>query len=280
MEKNNKPIATILALYFVCAAVKYIEFLYIRTDQTFIADNILCKLFIIAIVAVALSRKKWKWSDIGFKRDGLLKGLCYGFALGIVTFALSYLAEFIILWSMGKHPSLGFFITNFAISGQNVTGLSLAAVVICVIGNIVNVWAEEGLFRGYFLKLGNERLSFKRANFFQAFLFGIWHIVTVVVWVVDGSMSIPVALFMSIGYIALALILGYEWGLCTALTGTIWTGVFEHFFNNFISNSLHTVTETGIDEMQIIRIVISNILSLLIVLAVARHSKKRKAQAA
>lgn len=81
---------------------------------------------------------------------------------------------------------------------------------------------------------------------------------------------------VAIGYIALALVLGYEWGLCTALTGTIWTGVFEHFFNNFISNSLHTITETGIDEMQIIRIILSNVLSLLIVLMVARHGRNAR----
>lgn len=35
---------------------------------------------------------------------------------------------------------------------------------------------------------------------------------------------------------------------------------------NFISNSLHTVIETGADELMIIRITLSNILSLLFVL--------------
>ena len=40
-------------------------------------------------------------------------------------------------------------------------------------------------------------------------------------------------------------ILAYEWGICAALSGTLWIGASEHLFNNFISNSLHTVTETG-----------------------------------
>ena len=41
--------------------------------------------------------------------------------------------------------------------------------------------------------------------------------------------------------------------------------MFEHLFNNFIGNVLHTVTETGADELQILRILLSNLLSLAIV---------------
>ena len=68
-------------------------------------------------------------------------------------------------------------------------------------------------------------------------------------------------------------ILAYEWGLCLALTGTVWTGAFEHFFNNFITNSLHMVTDTGIDEMQILRIVLSNALSLAFVMIISKSAK-------
>ena len=42
-------------------------------------------------------------------------GLKYGLALGISTFFLSYVAEFIVLFVMGKHASLRFYITNFFI---------------------------------------------------------------------------------------------------------------------------------------------------------------------
>ena len=79
---------------------------------------------------------------------------------------------------------------------------------------------------------------------------------------------------MAVGYVLLAGVLAYEWGLCISLTGTIWAGVFEHFFNNFITNSLHMVTDTGIDEMQILRIVLSNVLSLAFVLMLSKHAKR------
>lgn len=92
----------------------------------------------------------------------------------------------------------------------------------------------------------------------------------------DGSIGIPAAFVMAIGYIVLAGILGYEWGLCVAITGTLWAGAFEHFFNNFISNTLHVITETGVDELQIIRIVISNVLSLLGVILLTKARKRYK----
>ena len=154
----------------------------------------------------------------------------------------------------------------------------MSALIICILGNIVNVWAEEGLFRGVLFQIGKMSYTQKTANLIQSLLFGLWHVITVVIWVLDGSIDIPTAFIMSIGYIALAGILGYEWGLCMALTGTIWAGVFEHFFNNFISNTLHVITETGVDELQIIRIVISNVLSLLgaILLTKARKHYKSK----
>lgn len=94
-------------------------------------------------------------------------------------------------------------------------------------------------------------------------------------WVIDGDMSIAGAIPMAAGYVLLAGILAYEWGLCALLTGTVWTGVFEHAFNNLIGNSLHMITETGTDELQIFRIVLSNLLSLSAVLVIAKRSKQK-----
>lgn len=276
INKVKKPILLILGIFLICGLVKDFEFLVLKTDQTFIAENIFCKLFTIGMIFFCLHKLKISWSSIGFKKTGMIQGGILGLSLGIVTFSVSYFVEYLILKNMGLQPKFSFYIANFTISNQNVIGVSMSALVICLLGNIVNVWAEEGLFRGLFLQIGKMSYTQKTANLIQSILFGVWHIITVVVWVLDGSIDIPTAFIMSIGYIVLAGILGYEWGLCAALTGTLWAGAFEHFFNNFISNALHVITETGVDELQIIRIVISNILSLLIVVILTKarnHSK-------
>lgn len=271
---RKKTLAIVLAVFLLCDVVKDIEFLVIKTDQTILAENIICKLFILAVLLIVLPRFGLNWKEIGFRKSGILRSAGLGLLLGVSTFFLSYLTEYLVLSAMGKAANIQFFITNFALKDQNIGGASFAAVVICIIGNIVNVWAEEGLFRGLLFRMTKTAFTERQGNLIQSLLFGLWHIVTVVVWLLDGSIGIPMACVMAVGYVLLAGVLAYEWGLCISLTGTIWAGVFEHFFNNFITNSLHMVTDTGIDEMQILRIVLSNVLSLAFVLMLSKHAKR------
>ena len=238
-----------------------------------LAENVICKLFAMALIVVVLWTRREKISCLGFVKKGIARSAALGLSLGVSTFAISYGVEYVVLTLMGSQPKIQFYISNFALSNQNVTGTSPAVIVICILGNVLNVLAEEGLFRGLFLHLGKEEFSVKKSNAIQAALFGVWHIVMVVVWVMEGSMDVPSAVLMAAGYVLLAGILGYEWGLCVALTGTIWAGVFEHFFNNFITKSLHMATASGVDEMQILRIVLSNVLSLTFVILIARKRK-------
>ena len=275
---KKKTLAVIVISYIICSIVKYIEFFIIQTDQTFIADNVICKIFCIIFLAIILKVFNSSFSEIGFDFSNVKKNLLYalfGFGLGIVTFAVSYLMEIIILLSQGKTIQLGFYVTNFALSGAtNSVELSLSALLICIAGNIINVIAEEGLFRGFFLHIAKESFGFKKANFIQALLFGTWHLVTVALEIRNGTMNFPTAVVMAIGYIVLAGILALEWGTCMSMTGVLWAGVCEHFFNNFIGNTLHVITESGTDEMQIARIVLSNLLSLTVVLILNKRKQK------
>ncbi|MEH2957395.1 CPBP family intramembrane glutamic endopeptidase [Candidatus Merdisoma sp. JLR.KK006] len=273
---KRRTISVISMIFILLMIIRVIEIIFVKTDQTWVGENILHKICCILLVWTALEMLRLHWSDLGFSKKGLFTGLKYGFALGISTFFLSYAAEFIVLLVMGKHPSLGFYITNFSLTQTHTNGSSLLAVIVCIIGNIVNVYAEEGLFRGLFFKIGMQYYSQKTANIIQALLFGVWHITNVINPLLDGSMNIAMAVFMGIGYILLSGILAYEWGMCAALSGMLWIGASEHLFNNFISNSLHTVTETGADEMMIIRITLSNVLSLLFVLVISRKNIHNK----
>lgn len=228
-RKQKRSILYILFVFILCSAAKDFEFLVLKTDETFLAENIFCKIFAILVISQCLVERKLSWRSIGFRLKGIKKGLILGFSLGLSTFAVSYLAEFLILFFMGKSPRLSFYISNFTLSDQTVTGISLSALLICILGNVINVTAEEGLFRGLIFKLGRRAFSTRSANFIQALLFGIWHLVIVAVWFKEGSLTLGAAFLMGIGYIILAGILGFEWGLCVTLTGTIWTGIFEHF---------------------------------------------------
>ena len=53
------------------------------------------------------------------------------------------------------------------------------------------------------------------------------------------------------------------------MTGSLYAGMADHFFNNCIAtNLLHVTTESGIDEMMIIRVMIAQLLSFAVVLVV------------
>lgn len=269
LKTKKQIIYTVGILFILCSIVEYIEFLFVRTEQTIIADNVFTKIFCIIATFAAMKINRIKMQDLGFKNNKVIKYLGCGLGLGILTFAISYGVEYVILTAVGKIPHLEVYITNFGLTGAtSEVSLSAMAVTICIVVNVINVIAEEGLFRGFILKVVSEKYNFKIANMIQAILFGVWHIVMCVLGVYDGQMTIPVALVFGIGYVILAGVLGIEWGICVNMTGVIWMCVAEHFFNNFIGNILHVVSVTGIDELQIVRIVLSNVLSLIIVIGI------------
>lgn len=265
----------IFMMFLLMMIMRVMEIVFVKTDQTWIGENIYHKIGCILLIWIVLALRNWHWSDLGFSKKGIIHGLKYGLGLGISVFFFAYAVEFIILYTMGKHPSLQCYVTNFSLSQNHNNGCSLAIIALCVIGNLINVWAEEGLFRGLFLKMGMQCYSQKTANRIQALLFGIWHITNVIYPVLTGSMSITAAILMGSGYVLLSAVLAYEWGLCAALSGTLWVGASQHLFNNFISNFLHTVSETGVDEMMVLRIILSNMLSFVVVLIIAQKKKSK-----
>lgn len=277
-KSRNMTLWTLATMFAVCFVIKDIEFLYIKTDSTFIGENVICKIACIIATVITTYKLGYKLSDIGFKNKSVLKYAGCGLGLGIVTFVISYGVEMLILASQGANPKLSVYISNFGLTGAtNEISLSFTAVVICIAGNIINVLAEEGLFRGIILKTLADKWGFRTGNFVQALLFGVWHIISCVMGVKDGSMTIGMAVLFAIGYVVIAGILAIEWGTCVNMTGVLWVGMFEHFLNNFLSNALHvlSVGTDGVieaDNMQILRIVLSNILSLTIVLII--NSKK------
>ena len=115
MEKR-RTVSVISMIYLLLMIIRVIEITFVKTDQTWIGENILHKICCILLIWIALDMLRLHWSDLGFSKKGLFTGLKYGLALGISTFFLSYVVEFIVLFVMGKHPSLRFYITNFSLT--------------------------------------------------------------------------------------------------------------------------------------------------------------------
>ena len=107
----------------------------------------------------------------------------------------------------------------------------------------------------------------KTALLIQALLFGIWHVVTPLHNLIDGDSDIAAFAGLNIGYIILAGMMGIKWGLLYQMTENLYAGMTDHFCNNCIAtNLLHVVTDTGTDEMMIVRVLTAQIISFGIVL--------------
>ena len=69
--------------------------------------------------------------------------------------------------------------------------------------------------------------------------------------------------------------MGIKWLLMYRLTGSLYAGMTDHFFNNCIAtNLLHLTTESGTDELMIVRVLIAQLLSFIVVTAIWKKMHK------
>ena len=230
--KSKNTIRNSILIFMLCLAVHAFEVLMIRTDETFFAECFINKVFGILLLYVVLKQLKWHWSDIGLVKEKFLSGTLRGFRLCFVFYAIAFLVAFIILLMNGTPAHMEFFVTGFSLTGNVVKQTGVGFVLMCIGFNIINVWMEEGLFRGLYLSYISKEHSEKMALYVAALLFGVWHLVTPLRSVLDGEMSVGLFAVMSIGYIILSAIMGIEGGLLYQLSGAIGIGVADRMYNN------------------------------------------------
>jgi membrane protease YdiL (CAAX protease family) len=276
MDKIRKyPVIACWLIFMICAVARIVEYFFIRTDKSFLAENFIHKLFGVFLLFVILSISKMKWKDIGFVNDHAIGNCGKGILLGSVCFAVAYGIECLILYITNQNVELEFYVSGFLLNGDTEKQTGILFVLICIAFNIINVWMEEGIFRGLFAKF-LENISYIKVVFLIAFLFGVWHWVMPFRDYLEGKSSLPTLLIMGIGYIVLAGIMSIKWSLLYKLTGSLWMGLGDHLFNNVIvTNLVHVISNNEADGMQIVRILIGQLISFTIVLLFYIKNNKR-----
>lgn len=273
----SHPVKSILGIYLLCFLFRAVEYMFIRTDQSIFAEAFLHKLAGILVLALAVRYFSFTWPQIGFSGRAAWEKALYGLLLGAGIFALAYGAEYAIQAGAGKAPSLQVYVTSYAVTGNQGRETGLLFFAFCIVGNIINVVMEEGVFRGLFIRLLEARYSFVKAVAFSSLLFGLWHIAAPVRSLLDGEISIHGAVMSALMLVIAAGLTGAKVCLLTRITGSLWMPMADHFINNTIVNILHVVTLYGADELQPMRIAAAQTVSFMIVLLMYWQSgAKRK----
>ena len=274
--KDNRIIRSVI-IFIICLIVHAAEVFFIRTDETVFAECFINKVFGIILLFVLLKIWKHKWHDIRFKASRMIHDCIKGLIICAVFYTLGFATEFITLYAQGNPGHMEFFVTGFSLTGDVTKQTGLGFVLMCIGFNIINVWMEEGLFRGFYITYLKEKIGVKGALFIAALLFGLWHLVTPLRSLTDGQMTLTEFAVMSIGYVVLSALMGIKWGLLFEHSGSVWIGLADHFFNNcVVTNLLHVVTESGVDEYQIMRVLIGELTSFVAVVVYVKLRSRSK----
>ena len=266
INTKKKTILTILVIYFICFAFRALEYFVIRTDQTFFGEAFIHKLIGIGILILAIKFFHFTFAEVGFKTGKAFYDILKGLAFGIGTFIIAYGVELIIVAASGELKGLELYVTAYAVNGNIGHQTDFYFFIICIIGNVINVLMEEGIFRGLFQRMLNSHFKFIIAAIIASALFGVWHIMGPLRNFIDGEQSAGGFIAESCLLIGTSALVGFKFAMMGRLTGNLYMAMGDHFVNNTIINILHVVSETDADKYQVIRITIAQSLSFTAIL--------------
>lgn len=265
-NKKERILSAVIMIYCLCFAFRVMEYFVLRTDETFWGEAFVHKLIGIVILVIAARYYHFKPAKIGFTKNGALYSLLGGLAFGLLVFVPSYLAEIIITIMQDEFEALDLYVSAYSVNGAIGNQTGFLFFVLCIVGNIINVIMEEGIFRGLFQTILEKKYSFMLSAVIGSCFFGLWHIMAPVRSYYDGTMSFNGLMANAILLTVTSGLVGFEFALMTKLTNSLYMAMGYHFINNTIVNILHVVSGTGTDELMVLRITIAQAVSFVTIL--------------
>lgn len=263
---RKTPFMAVFMIYLLCFVFRVCEYFILRTDQTFWAEAFVHKLIGILILCITVKITSFTFEEIGFLKENIIQSLSKGLLFGLAVFAFAYGIEVILCVLKGNFESLQLYVTAYAVDGNQGHQTAFIFFAICIVGNMINVIMEEGVFRGLFQQILQKKYTFILSAVIASCLFGLWHVVAPMRNYYDGASSLSGLIFNTAMLVVTSGLIGFKFALLTRMTGNLYMAMGDHFVNNTIINILHVVSHTGSDELQFVRITIAQTLSFMVVL--------------
>lgn len=234
---NRNPITVLMIITLLCLILRILD-IFVLPITELVGEAILSKSLGFILIILYLWSINRKPKAIGIHKNNAGQSLVIGFLPAAIMVGTYYIVILVVTSSSGIEGSLQFAPTDPK------TGLrgDFYFAIWLIFGNIVNVFMEEGLFRGLMTRKFLDKLTFWKTNLLQAFLFGIWHITWPIKYFLDGDISfgefISASIFATIPPFLIALV----WGYLYFKTASLFAPLICHFIWNSTLNIILFIT--------------------------------------
>lgn len=240
----SNPVLVSLGLVAIAFLVRILDLFVIRSDEI-LGEQVVNKVFGLVLILAYVWSVKRDFGSIGLQAGNWRTTVTGGAVVMGVGLVIGYGAEWLYLYATGSEPRLIFGVQSHPLIAGEAAAGGILLILTLLIGNVINSFMEEGLFRGVLITHLGSRMNMGRANLIQAVLFGVWHIVLPMRDYLDGQTSMLAALSISVGYILLSGLIGFAWGYFYQKTDSLWMPWTAHMLNNTTFNFLQIITAAG-----------------------------------
>lgn len=268
----SRPILMCVLLFLIALFIRLIDSLVFRLDEI-LGELILTKSLGFVLVLAFLWVTGHRVKTIGLHTSFLGQSLLIGVLTTGVAFCVGYGVEMLMAAQKGIQPGIQFIAID---SKLGVTGgfLFTLWLLFC---NFVNSFMEEGLFRGVMGRLSRVRFDLWKANWFQAFMFSIWHLPWVLKYYMVGEIKTGGDLATQVFFNSIPqLLIGIVYGYFYLKTNSLWAPWIAHALSNTVLNFFHVTTMEGMDPGFPIRMAVYTVVMLLSLFWVRRIAEKNQ----
>jgi membrane protease YdiL (CAAX protease family) len=243
-----------LALLGIALLLRILDIFVLRLDER-LGEIILSKSLGFALVVGYTWWAGQQVAALGLHTRRLSAALAIGAGLTVAAFILAGIVQVLTL-----EPEAALALHAVDPKTGQAGGGAFAALLI--VGNVVNSFMEEGLFRGILLTHFLRRKQFRAANLLQAALFAAWHLVWPLKAYLAGGASLAGIVAQTASLLLGTFVAGLVYGYLFWRTDSLWAPWIAHFLNNTTLNLVQVQSASG--ELQP-----AMVMSVVVVVALA-----------